>query len=122
VSALKADTGKPRIGLISRCALEAEARVMGFGAQRYGDHNWRQGFKWSRIIDAALRHLIAIADGEDHDPESGELHAAHVRCCMAFLIEHYERGLGVDDRYHPPAERQLITTVGIAGDDPRPPP
>jgi hypothetical protein len=102
---MKHDTGKPPISLIARSAIEAEARVMAFGARKYGRDQWRKGFRWSRLIDAALRHVFAIADGEDFDPETGELHAAHARCCLAFLIEHHVHGLGCDDRY----KRQVVS-------------
>lgn len=73
--------------------------VMAFGAKKYARDNWRKGMAWSRVIDAAMRHLLAIADGEDLDPETGEPHAAHARCCMAFLIEYQKYGLGEDDRF-----------------------
>lgn len=106
--AKKYDTGKPPISLFPRSALEAAARVLAKGAATYGRHNWRNGFEWSRLIDAALRHLHTFADGEDIDGgENGskELHLANALCCIAFLIEHYEKGLGTDDRYkRPPSE------------------
>lgn len=96
--ASKFDQGKPPIGLIPRSALEAEARVLGFGAAKYGRDNWRKGMAYSRLIDAAFRHLTAFADGESRDPESGESHLAHLKCCASFLIEFVEKGLGTDDR------------------------
>lgn len=69
---------------------------------REGAHNWRQGFNWSRLYGAALRHLTAHLDGEDKDPESGLSHLAHLGCCVMFLLEHEAKGLGKDDRYvHP---------------------
>jgi hypothetical protein len=107
MSARKDDTGKPPISLIPRSALLAEARVMASGAKRYGPNNWREGegLAWSRLIDAALRHITAFADGEDYDDgEDGskELHLANARCCLAFLIEYYEKNLGKDDRYKRP--------------------
>jgi len=40
----------------------------------------------SRLIAAALRHTVAIADGEIVDPESGLPHAAHAMCCVMFLL------------------------------------
>jgi len=40
----------------------------------------------SRLIAAALRHTVAIADGEIADPESGLPHAAHAMCCVMFLL------------------------------------
>jgi len=95
----KYDAGKPPVSLIPREAIEAMARVLAFGAQKYGRWNWRQGMAWSRVIDACLRHLIAYADGEDCDPETGESHMAHVLACAAFLVTYRARGIGSDDRH-----------------------
>lgn len=95
----KFDTGKPPLGLISRRAVEEEAAVMEFGANKYGTHNWRDGMDFSRLVDSALRHVYAFADGEDTDPESGLSHLAHARCNLAFLLEYQGRQVGTDDRY-----------------------
>jgi len=104
MSARKDDTGKPPISLIPRSALLAEARVLAKGKEKYGADNWREGegLEWRRIIDACIRHVLAFADGEDYDMGEGgseELHLANARCCLAFLIEYYEKGIGKDDRY-----------------------
>ena len=96
---VKFDNGKPPLGLIPRQALEAEAQVLAFGAEKYGRDNWRGGMAWSRLLDAALRHITAFVDGEDLDPETGLSHLAHARCCLAFLITYAELGLGTDDRH-----------------------
>lgn len=97
--AVKFDTGKPPLSLISRMALEEEAKVMEFGKQKYGTHNWRAGMDFSRLMDAALRHMYAFADGEDVDKETGLSHLAHARCCMAFLLEYQGVKIGTDDRF-----------------------
>lgn len=105
MSARKDDKGKPPVSLIPRSALLAEARVMAHGKATYEAHNWRKGMAWSRVIDAAMRHIMAFADGEDFDNGergSGELHLANARCCLAFLIEYHEKGLGQDDRFKQP--------------------
>ena len=73
MSGVKFDTGKPPLGLIPRQALEAEAQVMAFGANKYGRDNWRGGMDWTRLSDAALRHITAFVDGEDVDPESNKV-------------------------------------------------
>lgn len=99
VAGIKHDDGKPRVSLIPRSFILAVARVLTFGAKKYSAHNWRNGFDWSRLMDAAQRHMLAFQAGEDRDPETGELHLAHAACCIAFLIEHVEAGLGKDDRY-----------------------
>lgn len=97
--AVKFDAGKPPLCLISRTALLEEAKVMQFGVEKYGTHNWRGGMDFSRLMDAALRHVYAFADGEDLDKESGLSHLAHARCCLAFLLEYQGKKIGTDDRY-----------------------
>ena len=97
--AMKKDIGKPPFSLISRTALEEEARVMAFGAGKYGTHLWRQGMDFSRLVDAMLRHTYAFADGEDFDKETGLSHLAHARCCAAFLLEYQGVKVGTDDRF-----------------------
>lgn len=64
-----------------------------------GEHNWRAGFGWSRLIGSTYRHLSAILRGEDFDPESDEPHVYHLSCCVYMLSEHITEGLGKDDRY-----------------------
>lgn len=97
--ALKFDHGKAPLGLISRTAQIEEARVLAFGAEKYARHNWRKGMEWSRLVDAALRHLTAWNEGEDVDPETGISHLAHARCDLGFLIEYQAKQLGTDDRF-----------------------
>lgn len=97
---VKFDAGKPPMSLLDRYALEQTALVLAFGASKYQPHNWRGGIKHRRLIDAALRHLLAISDGEDTDPESGLPHAAHAMCCLQFLLWMQKHRPDLDDRYH----------------------
>lgn len=69
-----------------------------------GAHNWRKGFKWTRLIAAAFRHLKAILQCEDIDPESGLPHVDHLMCMVAFLSGHQKSGYGEDDRWRPSNE------------------
>lgn len=90
--------GKPRVELLVPEAMIEEAKVWAFGAKKYGDHNWTRGMAWSKVIACILRHTFAIMRGEDTDPESGCLHAAHIKCNASMLIwyaENYKQG---DDR------------------------
>jgi hypothetical protein len=98
---LKKDAGKAPLGLLPSQPLTEIAKVLAFGAKKYEPHGWRKGMDWSRLYDAALRHLLAFKEGEDRDPESGELHLAHLGCCVLFLLEHQTKNLGKDDRYKP---------------------
>ena len=95
----KFDDNKPPVGLIPRSATLEEAYVLAFGAQKYGTHNWRQGMKWQRLINASMRHILAFNEGEDFDPESGLCHLAHARCCLSFLIEYMTTHPEFDDRH-----------------------
>ena len=106
---VKHDNGKPPLSLLPRDALEGAARVLAFGRDKYGADNWRGGFAWRRLLDAALRHVVAFADGEDLDPETHLPHIDHALCCLLFLSTHAKRGLGTDDRYRgAPAEPGIV--------------
>lgn len=99
---MKHDQGKAPMSLLDRHALEQIAAVLGFGAKKYAAHNWRGGIAYSRLLDAALRHLMAFADGEDLDPESGLPHVAHAGCCIMFLLGMMNTRADLDDRYKAP--------------------
>lgn len=101
LSGVKNDQEKPRTDLLPTVPLFKIAEVLGFGAKKYAAHNWRGGIEYSRLIGAALRHLLAFNDGEDKDPESGLSHLAHLGCCVLFLLEQEAKGTGLDDRYKP---------------------
>lgn len=104
--AIKNDSSKVRMELLSPIAMTEISKVLTFGASKYADHNWRNGFKWSRLLGAALRHLFAFINGEDKDPETGLSHLAHLGCCVMFLLEHEARHKDKDDRYKPDAEKR----------------
>jgi hypothetical protein len=105
-SGVKFDHGKPRMSLLSREALTQIAQVLSFGATKYDAHNWRGGMKWSRLLDAALRHLHAFIDGEDTDPETGLSHLAHASCCLMFLLEYQKNHQELDDRFKPKTDNE----------------
>ena len=81
----KNDGGKLRYDLDSVPATRQRVEVLTHGAEKYGDRNWEQGIKYSRIYAALQRHLTAFWDGEDTDQESGLSHLAHASCELMFL-------------------------------------
>lgn len=84
----KADKNKPKLSLIPPLALEETAKVFTYGAKKYADNNWLlDGFLWTRLIDAALRHINAFNRGEDLDLESKLSHVAHAICCLMMLYD-----------------------------------
>lgn len=95
----KYDSGKVPLELLPTQALEEVARVLDFGQKKYASWNWAKGFKWTRLIGAAIRHIYAYQRGEDKDPESGLSHLSHAACCILFLLQHEISNLGEDDRY-----------------------
>jgi hypothetical protein len=100
-TALKFDSDKLPLHLLSTEAMNQTAAVLAFGAEKYAEHNWRKGFVWSRPLSAAMRHITAFNAGEDKDPESGLSHLAHAACCIMFLLEFEKTRQELDDRYKP---------------------
>lgn len=100
-TAIKHDQDKLPLHLLSTEAMNQTAAVLAFGAQKYAEHNWRNGFTWSRPLSAAMRHITAFNAGEDRDPESGLSHLAHAACCIMFLLEFEKTHPHLDDRYKP---------------------
>lgn len=95
-------------------ALLALARVYGKGAEKYDHHNYRKGYKWSLSYNALLRHVLASIDGEDVDPESGELHMAHAAWhCLTLIQFLLDKQQGrhppdLDDRWEYPDEIEIV--------------
>lgn len=95
---VKFDTDKIRMELVPPEAIEGLSRVLTFGAKKYGDRNWENGMKWSRVFGALLRHLFAWWGGQKNDPETGFSHLDHAMANVAFLMTYELRKKGEDDR------------------------
>ena len=95
----KDDGEKPRTDLLDPEFLVGVAEVLRFGARKYAAHNWRGGIAYSRLLGAALRHLLAIMKGEDNDEESGLPHVHHLGCCVMFLSWMMTHKKDLDDRF-----------------------
>jgi len=106
MTAIKFDNNKPRLDLLPSTALVEIAKVLGFGASKYAEHNWRRGLAYSRLIGAAMRHIAAYNDGESIDPESGISHIAHAACNLMFLLEFEKTQPNLDDRYCATTKRE----------------
>ena len=97
----KFDDGKVRLDLLSPVAIWALAKVLTHGAGTYGDRNWEQGIKYSRVFGAMLRHAWKWWWGETHCPKDGQHHLASVLACAMFLIHydlHHQKYEQFDDR------------------------
>jgi hypothetical protein len=83
----KLDGGKLRYDLEDPRARELFVAVLTFGAELYGDDNWRKVPNLRKRYHAALeRHLEAHRMGEGTDPTTGLPHLAHAMCCLHFLL------------------------------------
>lgn len=86
---VKGDGGKHQPRLLLRSmpnSVEKVSRVLTYGANKYSPDNWRL-VEDDRYWDALYRHLLADAQGEAVDAETGESHLAHALCCLFFLLE-----------------------------------
>jgi len=87
IEGVKYDDGKTDWTLVPFKALEPVVKVLEYGARKYSRGNWQMvKDARRRYLAAAYRHMNAIVDGEWIDSESKEPHAAHVICCMLFII------------------------------------
>lgn len=113
MKALRYNEGKPKLSLIDLEALIPCANVLEYGADKYtvyedtggneikgsevgilsetlkvkvdGRDNWKNGLKKTEVLDSLLRHIAALRNGEDIDPESGLSHIGHIQCNAMFL-------------------------------------
>jgi hypothetical protein len=86
--AVKFDSDKPRYDLLPPFALEAIAKVLQYGANKYGARNWEKGLAWGRMWRAGMGHMLAFWRGEELDQESKLPHLWHAGCCILMLIEY----------------------------------
>ncbi len=93
----------------------AEVMTASVLSGKYEAHNWRLGLEWSRYHGSMMRHILAWAEGEDIDPDSGLTHLAHAGCNLMFLLEYARTKAGTDDRYKQPtvdeAEPEIVRSV-----------
>jgi hypothetical protein len=101
----KDDNGKIRMDLIPMKAVQEIAKVLTFGADKYGSNNWQNVAPFeSRYYAALLRHLTAWRAGEVLDPETGLAHLAHAGCCLLFLLS---RACGLEPALDEPSLEEL---------------
>lgn len=99
MSGLKYDQEKPDLSYISLELVSSVAQVREFGAKKYSRDNWKKGFKITRSLAAALRHIFLFLSGQTNDSESGLSHLAHAVCCLEHAIYDMTHHPENDDRY-----------------------
>lgn len=84
------DGSKCRYDLISPAALRGMAWVLAFGARKHGEQDWLNGeLSLKDNLRAAVKHLLAYAEGEEFDGESGLPHIDHALCRLMFASHFY---------------------------------
>ena len=99
---MKYDKQKPPIHLVPVDPIIGAANTLKFGAEKYGEHNWRDDMKetsFSRSYSSVQRHLLSFWMGEDTDPESGLPHLDHALTQLMILIMQTKYASNMDDRY-----------------------
>lgn len=109
----KWDDNKNRPHLMPPSLFLNKLDIYEYGACKYGKDNWRQGFAYSRLYDAALRHILAFWQGEDLDPESGLHHLLHAAWNIDTLWYQQKFDLGMDNRPKEHHSKQTIDSYGI---------
>jgi hypothetical protein len=84
--AIKHDEGKWDPTMLTIEMVELLSRVRMFGAKKYARNNFKKGFKYTRSLAAALRHIFKFLNGEDNDEESGLNHLGHAIACLEHCI------------------------------------
>lgn len=95
----KFDNGKPPMHLLSYSSRAEIASALAYGAKKYGEYNYREGLKQSRVWDAIERHLGQWSDGQDNDEESGLPHLAHAGAGIIMLLDLVRLHPNLDDRW-----------------------
>lgn len=108
MGSIKHDGGKDKLSyLLELPAFDELVKVLMMGEEKYEKWNFRQtGFDYSRLTDAALRHLRAFQRGEATNvetlPNGSERRVHHLACAavnIIFLLNQELEGYGNDDRY-----------------------
>lgn len=91
VVGIKHDSEKPAISAMLHPLLanahflpivRAVTSVLRYGAEKYTANNWTKVTPKERYLDAALRHLSAVDNGQWLDDESKLPHVAHAACSV----------------------------------------
>lgn len=101
MSGVKHDQSKADLSMVSLELMTLLARVRMFGAKKYERNNWKKGFKVTRSLAAALRHIFQFLSGETNDSESGLSHLGHAVAAIEHAIYDMEHRPENDDRDAP---------------------
>lgn len=85
---IKYDSEKVRYDLVPYYTVEQVAKILTFGATKYGDYNWKDlENPFNRYYAACMRHLVDWRKGVKVDEETGVSHLAHAITNLLFMLE-----------------------------------
>jgi threonine synthase len=87
--AVKNDTGKPDMTLVTYAMLEDAVKVLMFGEKKYTRFNYRNpslNFE-QRMMAAVMRHVTKFNGGEEIDEESGLPHLVHALATLMMVFD-----------------------------------
>ncbi len=90
------NTGKKKWSLVHFKSLDPMVDVLEFGAKKYSADNWKAGLDKKEVLESMMRHLAALMDGEEIDPESNLPHIGHIQC-NAMFYEYFRHNDKVQD-------------------------
>lgn len=93
--AIRRNEGKVQWSLVPMWTLHTMIRALEFGAYNYAPDNWKKGQNREEILESIQRHLTALFDGEELDPDIKKHpthHIGHIMCNCVFYIWHMTKG------------------------------
>ncbi len=85
---MRFNEGKPQWSLVHFDSLLPMVRTLEFGAKKYAPNNWMKPMDKKKILESMMRHLAAIMDGQEIDPETGISHMGNIQCNAMFYNYH----------------------------------
>lgn len=85
------------------------------GHLKYGLVNWREaGVRTMIYLDACLRHIQKLKDGEWADPTTSVPHLANALACLSIIVDAHHSGKLIDDRPKGAPTAEVIDQMGEA--------
>jgi len=79
---------KAPLGYVPPALVIGASEAMAVGAQKYGPFNWReQPVQYVTYLEAILRHLLALMDGQDRAEDTGIHHMKHIAAGAAIVLD-----------------------------------
>lgn len=96
----KDSKGKSKLHLIPSEALYTMCDAYEFGEIKYNRFGFRdQPIEYTKLTDAAIRHILKFLNGDYLDSESGKSHIGHAMANLGMLEYTIQNHPKMDDRH-----------------------